>query len=62
MNREELISWIENDLPGYKGWWSTGYETFIECADKMINAGMEIEDVKDTLESLHGAVSAEYGN
>ena len=56
---DELEYWIINELAE---WFSDGYEEFINSARIMYNAGISIDDIKEILADLHGAVSNEYGD
>lgn len=49
-------------IPGQDGWWSSsGEETFLAVADRMLGAGMEADDVVEILEQAYGAVANEFG-
>ena len=56
---EELARFIMEDLPE---WWSDGCDAFTESAEKMLNAGMSEDDIKEILTDLHEAVRNEYGD
>ena len=60
---EELINFIENDLQPEEEWWKDSTpETLLSCGTKMLNKGMDIEEVKHIIETLYYAISSEFGN
>lgn len=62
VNTIEELRIVIKTLPTSMEWWdSDGEERFNECADKMIKAGMELNDIKDILVSCYVAVANEYG-
>ena len=56
---EELIIHFEKT---YIWWDESNKDTFIECAEKMLNKGFNTEEIKTILGDLYAALSDEYGN
>jgi hypothetical protein len=62
INTTEELRQVIKTLPTSCEWFDTdGEKRFNECANKMINAGMELNDIKDILVSCYVAVANEYG-
>lgn len=59
---KDLITWIQVELPYGGSWWKDGDEYFIECAEKMLKAGISEKMIKEIFEKLYNAVAAEYGD
>lgn len=57
-----LKDWIINELPINGEWWSDGANIFIKNAKKMLNAGIEVNQIKVILQELYYAVASEFGN
>jgi hypothetical protein len=57
----QLYFWIYTVLPEDGEWWNEdSYEKFKSAATKMLNASMNIDDIKEILSDLYSATSNEY--
>lgn len=59
---EDMVKWIQHELPFNSEWWRDGDSEFIEATNQMLKAGMSEEDIKPLLQGMYAGVASEYGS
>jgi len=58
---DKLYHWIYTELPRDGEWWNEdSYHKFKSAADKMLNASMNIDDIKEILSDLYHATLNDF--